>query len=123
MQTQTITASSIEQGIPQIVKAIRDAVAAAGYGSNLVPENIGDEIAEALKAAAPYMTGDQAIPFVVNIPEGNGGYKTAAKTETSARPASVRSAHPAPVRTANAKWNDRCGRWQNSQTGAFIPFA
>ena len=117
---QTINASNIEQGIPQVVKAVVAAAAAAGI--TVSSTSIESDIREAITAAQPYMKNDNAIAFVVNVPEV-AGVKSAVKTETVREAAPAVSRHPAPVRTANAKWNDRCGRWQDSQTGAFIPFA
>lgn len=118
---QTINASSIEQGIPQIVAAVVAAAKAAGF--NITAASVEGDIREGLKAAEPYMKNETAIPFVISIPDG---VKAAVKTETvreAAAPASNRhQGHPAPVRTTNAKWNDRCGRWQDSVTGGFIPF-
>jgi hypothetical protein len=103
-----IYANDVQSAVPQIVKAIKDAVTAAGQAA-LIPSDLEAQLSAAFKEAAPYINGATVVAAPV--------VQAAKKVETP-----VVQTHPAPVSSVNAKWNDRCGRWQNTVTGAFIPF-
>ena len=107
----TIRANDLNSAVPQIVTAIRNALTAAGQAS-FIPSDLDAQLSAAFKEAAPYINGATIVAAPVV-------QKAATKVETP----SIVTKHPAPVSSVNAKWNDRCGRWQNSVTGAFIPFA